>query len=131
MQYVRVEKEDIDAVWPDIAAWVDTARGVDHSYSVEDIRILCLTRMDLWLAKDGNVIKGFLIGSTSVRPQGKIYFGSWLGGVDLALWVNGFKFIEQWAQESGHMGLGFIGRKAWKKLVGYDYEAAYYYKNLR
>jgi hypothetical protein len=131
MEIVKADKSQIDAIWPIIEDWVDTARGEDNSFSVADIKALCKTRMDLWLAKDADTIKGFLIGSTSVRPQGNVYHASWLGGEDLALWVNGMKVIEDWAKQAGYLGCSFIGRKAWKKLVGYDYDAVYYFKKLR
>lgn len=132
MNYTKVSPAHIDHHWPYIRDWVDISRGADHSYSLDDIRALVQSgRADLWVILEGLEYKGFFIGMTLPAPQGKIYYGAWLGGKDLSSWVNGLKPIESWARDAGYIATCFIGRKAWKRLVGYDYEGVYYYKNLK
>jgi len=129
--YTKISRDGVGEVWPHIEEWVRISRGADESYSVEDIKAVCESgKCDLWVATLDDAYKGFLVGVTSIRPQGKVYHGSWLGGEDLAIWVDGLKFIEDFVRENGYIGSSFIGRKAWKRLVGYDYEGVYYYKKL-
>lgn len=131
MDYQKLSPEEVDGVWSTISHWVDIARGVDQSFSVDDIKKLCKAGIkELWIARDDDTIKGFLIGGTSIRPQGKVYHAAWLGGEDLALWVDGLKIIRDQCKEAGYFGCSWYGREAWKKLVGYDYHGCYYFVKL-
>lgn len=133
MEYEKVDSAKVNEIWDSIESWVDIARGVNKTYSVEDIKSLCCNgKIDLWIVKKNEGIVGFLIGSISYNPQGKVYDGAWLGGEDLIDWVaKGLKTVEKYAVENDCVGYSFIGRMAWKKLLDLDYVGQYFYKNLK
>ncbi len=130
--FTLISINKINEAWPHIESWVDIARGADKTYSVGDIKNFCISgEFDLWIVKDNGEYKGFLIGWICRAPRGKTYYGAWLGGVDLADWVaDGLNAVEVYAKNNGCVAYSFIGRKAWKRLLGYDYEGVYYYKSL-
>lgn len=132
MDYIITPPEKVLEVWPYIEAWVDISRGVDRAYSVEDIRDLCSSgTLDLWVVAEEGSYYGFLIGTIVKGMREDSYSGCWLGGRDLDSWVKeGLNHVEDWARAHGCAAYNFIGRKAWKKLIGYDYEGVYYYKRL-
>jgi len=127
-----VPPEKVEQVFPFIHSWVVDCLGVDKTYSPEDIMNDCARgAFTLRLVHLGNNLTGFFISCVIAAPQGKFLYGAWLGGRDLQDWVKeGLGKIEEWGRANGCLAYGFIGRKAWKKLLGYDYEGVYYYKNL-
>lgn len=123
---------EIDQVWPTILEWVRDALGVDKSYLPEDIRDECKQGIfQLWVITLNSEITGFLVTSVMDAPRGRVCYGAWLGGKNLGDWVvPGLKILESWAKEHKCISLSFIGRKAWQKLIGFDYEGVFYLKNL-
>lgn len=132
---VRIEvisPKNVESIFGQIYQWVIESLGVDKSYTPEDIESGCKQgRWVLRLVYLDDVLTGFFISALIPAPQGKICYGAWLGGRDLECWVkDGLKEIEVWAISVGCIAYTFIGRKAWKRLLGYDYEGVYYYKKL-
>lgn len=129
---VIVHPNEVESVFPLIHSWVESALGADRTFTPEDIKASCESGQYVLrvIYLDGD-LTGFFISSILQTPQGKILYGAWLGGKNLQDWVGrGLEEIEAWARNNGCMAYCFIGRKAWKKLLGYDYEGVYYYKNL-
>lgn len=132
---VRVQKIPPAAVniwWTDIEAWVESALGEDKTYTTPDIKKECEeAKWDLWLFFKGNDLMGFFISAILPLPKGKLFYGSWLGGKNLDEWVSeGMDITKAYARAHGCLAYSFIGRLAWKKLVGFDYTGVYYYQNL-
>lgn len=129
---ISISVEEIDGIWPIIENWVQDSLGVDKSYTPEDIRQECKNKtVQLWVITLGSEITGFLVTSIIDAPRGKVCYGAWLGGKNLAEWVDsGLRILEKWAINNGCIALSFIGRLAWKRLIGFDYQGVFYLKNL-
>lgn len=132
MKYQILKPQEIELVWPHIAEWVDISRGADKSFSVADIHAACANgQYELWVVTEGIEYFGFLIGCIIPAPRAHVYYGAWLGGKDLAKWVKeGVAAVEKHAKQNGCVSYSFVGRKAWQRLLGYDYEGVFYFKNI-
>lgn len=127
-----VPPSEISGIFPSIYDWVEQALGVDKSYTPEDIQRACEdNRGELRVIYLNQCLTGFFISEIVSNPKGKVFCGAWLGGKDLDKWVRpGLAIIENEARKRGCIAYSFVGRGAWKKLIGFDYQGVYYYKNL-
>lgn len=132
IRVVEVVTEDIECAFSLISDWLQDALADDISYTVEDIKQDCLQKMfDLRLVYIGEELTGFFISAFIPAPQGRVLYGAWLGGRDLDLWVkDGLEIIKDWARDCGCIMYSFIGRDAWKRLIGFKPKGAFYYEKL-
>lgn len=134
IELIHLSNEGIELYWERIEPWVDISRGVDKTYSTEDIKKCCIDgEFQLWVIRKQEEVTGFLVTSVIANPQGRICYGAWLGGENLSEWVKpGLAKLEIWAKDQDCVGLSFIGRKAWQRLLDFDanYEGTYYFKKL-
>lgn len=131
---VRVvdDPKQIEEIFPEIRRWIENAIGVDKGYLPDDIKEECKNKKwKLELIYKDNILMGFFISRIVVLPQTKLLYGAWLGGRDLDKWVKeGIQVVISNAKKDGCGSFSFIGRSAWKKLVGFDYHGMFFYKNL-
>lgn len=132
IRVVVISPERIDEAFPQIFSWVKDALGVDKGYLPEDIREECKSGVwELRLVYKEDALTGFFISTIIHLPRMKLFYGAWLGGIDLQDWVmEGFESIKKYAKESGCGAYSFVGREAWKKMIKCDYQGMYYYINL-
>lgn len=129
---VEIEAKEVDLVFDQIYEWAVESLDDDMTYTVHDIQKECSEGLwNLRLIYNNGFLTGFFISTIFKCPQGKLFYGRWLGGRDLESWVKkGISMIEDYAREKGCMAYSFGGRAAWQKLVGYRPKGVYYYKNL-
>lgn len=127
----NIAPQDIGGVWKSIAPWVESALGNDKSYTVEDVKRACASGgINLWLIYRGE-LKGFFTAAMIDAPQGKTCYAPWLGGKDLGEWVGpAFAEFKKVLRAQGCISFSWIGRKAWKRFLGADYEGCFYLMNL-
>lgn len=131
MKIERINPELIDHVWESIEPWVKNALGIDKSYESQDIKEICRGgKLGLWLITTDK-LKGFFTCTINDAPHGKTAYAPWLGGEDLGEWVEpAFGLFKEWLKDQGCISFSWIGRRAWKRFLGADYEGCFYLMNL-
>lgn len=125
-----VPKDKIERIWPQLEEWVKNALGNDKSYTTEDVKQACLTHMNLGVIYAPE-LTGFMIFQIFDSPQCKSAYSPWLGGKDLAMWVeHAITEFKGFLRGQGVKQYSFIGRTAWKRLVKADYEGTFYLMTL-
>lgn len=132
IKLTMIPKEEIEEKWSQIRDWVISALGMDKSFSVDDVKQMCLSgRITLWLILKDEKIKGFLTTSIIKNSQIISAYAPWLGGESLDEWVvEGFSQLKDYLRSQGCIQFSWVGRKAWSKLIKIDSEQCSYLINL-
>ena len=73
-------------------------------------------KAQLWIAADDE-IRCAAVTRISPRPGGKICEIWLLGGTDMDRWLDCLNVIEAAAKDHGCVGMSFIGRPGWERLL--------------
>lgn len=124
-------KHLIEEYWPQLEEWVKNALGKDKSFTVQDIKSICLGYLTLWVIHKDGALVGFLTTTIHKAPQGNVCTCPWLGGKDLTEWVQEmFEQLKNYCKSQECISLSWIGRRAWEKMLRVDYSGQYYLINL-
>lgn len=123
------------AIWPAIEPWV--AKALSHGglvFQPPDILEGLLTRsMKLWIAFDGENIKGCCISEIEQFRRARVCAVLVIGGVMAKDWLHYSEAVEAWGRSMGAEYMQGVGRFGWAKKAkpfGYEPLAVIYRKAL-
>lgn len=128
----HIPPDKVGEIWDAIELWVQSALGKDRSYTSFDIKTACENgSLELRLIYAEDELKGFFTSVIIPAPRGKTCYAPWLGGKDLGKWVEpAFHEFKDYLRTQGVISFSWIGRLAWKRFLGADYEGVFYLMNL-
>lgn len=141
MHISLVPKEEVTKIWPQVEPYIKAALDVfPNRYEPPDVFIeILIGEQTLWLAfekEDTGEIH--ILGCWTLRildyPQTKSCLIEWVGGENIDEWfVDGMKYIEDYAKDMGCSMIEANGRIGWKPRVekmGWTMRSARYEINL-
>jgi hypothetical protein len=122
MKAVGVLSHLTPKAWPLVEGWIRSAlERAKADCTAEDVREqLADTRMQLWLAWDGDHAKGCCITELVSTARGLCCNLVVVAGVDFKAWRPLIESIKAWAREKGCARLEASGRAGWERLVADD-----------
>lgn len=134
---IGIPSHKINDIWAIVSPLIEVVTKRTHDcYVPEDIKGFCESQaMQLWIALDGNDIKGVVTTEIIVYPRRKILRVVTVGGEGFDAWGEELSnTLDKYAAYVGCDGLEAIGRKGWIKklsLLGYEPTHVTYVKDLR
>lgn len=114
-----VPPDALGLAWDDARRWLEEPVGANNGIeTVEDVAVQCLQGItQLWIVARGRKVIGAVVTSLIRYPQMSTLRMAYLGGEDLASWVDPLvDVMEQYARDHGCRGVEFSGRRGWKRL---------------
>ena len=135
MRLEEPEWYECAALWPTVEPWVKAA--LSHGglvYTPDDILTHLLTRrMKLWIARDGEAIKGCCISVIERYERLCVCSVLVIGGTMAKDWLHFSEAVEDWGRSMGAEYMQGCGRFGWAKKaspLGYKPVAVIYRKAL-
>ena len=124
MMYVSmVPKDHVDQVWSEVTPHL--AKAAEYTfgtYEVDDIYDAIMDYdYDLWIAFDGEGIKGAVVTKFAHYPRKKYLDMVFTGGENLKDWKDPMlKLLQHWAYDNQCDGIESTGRPGWAKVFAND-----------
>lgn len=123
MQCTLIPRDYVWQMWAQVKDYLAGAAEYTHGrYEVEDIydAIMDYDHM-LWVAFDGNEIKGAVVTNFANYPKKKYLVMSFCGGVELEKWKPAMlKLLQHFAFDTGCDGVEATARPGWTKIFRDD-----------
>ena len=118
MNALCVDPAHVHEIWPNVSSliYVAMARGKLGSFAEVKKQVLAGKYL-LWLAHDGNVIKGAVVTSLETTEWDKSCIIVACGGKDIADWIEFLPLIEKFAQAEGCNRILLFGREGWQRIL--------------
>lgn len=120
MQVSVVPKEYVHAIWDKVAAFVESAtERTNGRYSAEDV-LSYIVDYDylLWIAFDGEGIKGAVVTYFGSYPRKKTLNVMILGGAEGITWKEPMlKTLNNWARDNQCDSIEASGRMGWARVL--------------
>jgi hypothetical protein len=123
VQVSLVPAEHVDAVWSEVEGYVAKAlKYACGKYLLSDVYSLVVDyKYPLWVAFDGEGIKGAVITRFVEYPRKKYLFLEFCGGRDGFSWkAPMLEVLRSWAKDNGCDGIEGAGRDGWQKIFEHD-----------
>lgn len=123
MQISMVPLEYIEGLWPRVEPYM--AQAAEHSggrYTTEDILEALLNSVYmLWVAFDGEDVKGAVATSFVVYPQKRMLHLTFCGGDEGMTWKDPMlEMLQHWAYDNQCDGIEANGRLGWSGIFKND-----------
>lgn len=118
-----VPKEYVPDVWPVVVGYVRKAlRFASGKYEPEDVLALIMEyNYPLWVAFEGNTIKGAVVTRFIEYPRKKYLFLEFCGGANGFSWkAPMLSMLRAWAKDNGCDGIEGAGRDGWQRVFRKD-----------
>lgn len=115
----KVRPDDIMRVWGAAAPFIRLALDEGEGESTERDVFTAIVRgaMHLWLAKDGNEIKGALVTEFSAYDRKRALILRYAGGQDLDDYLPFLPEIEEWGRKNDCQLCEVFGREGWRRKL--------------
>ena len=123
MQCTMVPREHVQACWGSVKDYLEGAAQYTHGrYDVDDIYDALMDYDHvLWIAFDGEGIKGAVVTNFTVYPKKKFLSMTFCGGVDLEKWkAPMLKLLQHYAFDTQCEGVEATARFGWTKIFKND-----------
>jgi hypothetical protein len=123
IQVSMVPPQYVDTCWKTIEPYMEKAAEYTYGRYTSDDIYDSLKEYDhhLWVAFDGDKIKGAVVTNIITYPRRKILCMSFCGGTELKIWKDPMlELLKQFARDVGCDGIEATARKGWAKVFEND-----------
>lgn len=120
MEVSMVPPQLINTCWKQIEPFMEGAAKYTYGRFTSDDIYDSVTEHDyqLWVAFDGQVMKGAVVTNVMVYPKRKLLCMSFCGGNDLKEWKEPMlSLLQRYAKDMGCDGLEATARAGWAKIL--------------
>lgn len=128
MEIKTIPNHSVDPLWGKLKSYFEGVAKYTHGrFTANDIRERLKNKpfQHLWVAHEGEDIKGFVITEFCSYPQMKVLVMHFTGGIEIETWKQPMlKQLQDFARMNGCEAIESFGRSGWVKVFKEDgYEA--------
>jgi hypothetical protein len=123
IQVSMVPPQYVDTCWKTIEPYMEKAAEYTYGRYTSDDIYDSLKEYDhhLWVAFDGDKIKGAVVTNIITYPRRKVLCMSFCGGTELKNWKDPMlELLRQFAKDVGCDGIEATARRGWAKVFEND-----------